>query len=87
MHATREVVAGAGTFAAFLAAAATMAALTGSVTLRAFSLIFGLGAGGACGVIAALMAHLSRDPQAHYEPIEGEGGAWGMMEYDERTKP
>ena len=83
----RENLAGWSTFAAFCTVAIVLAATTGSATLRAFSLIFGLGAGGACGVIAALVAHLSRDPSAHYEPIEGETGAWGMMEYDERTKP
>ncbi|HVM44497.1 MAG TPA: hypothetical protein VM582_01075, partial [Candidatus Thermoplasmatota archaeon] len=67
------------------AGAMVLATLSGSVTLRAFSLLFGLGAGGACGVLAALMAHLSRAP-ARYEPIEGEAGAWGMMEYEERTR-
>lgn len=86
MNATREVLLGAGTFGLFLVAAALLAIFASSAALRAFSLIFGLGAGGACGVIAALMAHLSRDPQAHYEPIEGESGAWGMMEYDERVR-
>lgn len=82
----REVVVGGGTFAAFLAAAATFGATSGIPGLREYSVLFGIGGGGACGVFAALATHLAREPAAHYEPIAGDDGAWGMMEYDDRTK-
>ena len=82
----REKLVGWGTFLALLTGCLVVGAATGNATLRAFSLIAGLGGGGACGVLAALMAHLTRPGDAHYEPIQGDGGAWGLMEYDERTK-
>lgn len=83
----REAIAGGGTFVVFLAAVTAFGASSAVPGLREYSVLFGLGGGGACAVFAALMAHLTRSPRAHYEPIEGEGGAWGMMEYDERTRP
>lgn len=86
MHATRELMVGGGTFAAIVAGAMAFAAITTSSTLRGFMLILGIGAGGGCAVLAALMAHLTRGP-AQYEPIAGEGGAWGMDEYEERGRP
>ena len=83
---TREKIVGWGTFGVVLAGCLLVGAATGSPTLRGFSLIAGLGGGGAMGVLAALMAHLTRPGDARYSPIEGDGGAWGMMEYEERTK-
>lgn len=77
---------GGGTFMAVLIGAASFGATSGVPGLREYSVLFGIGGGSACGVFAALATHLARDPKAHYEPIEGEGGAWGMMEFDDRTK-
>lgn len=82
----RELIVGAATGVGFLAMAATFGATSGVPGLREYSVLFGIGGGGACGVFAALATHLARDPRAHYEPIDDDAGAWGMMEYDERTK-
>lgn len=81
MHATREMLAGWSAFAAFFACAIALGAYSGSATLRAFSLIAGLGGGGAIGVFAALFAHILGRPMG-YEPVPGDAGAWGFAEVE-----
>ena len=82
MHASREAVVGISTGAAFLLCAIVLGQQSPSTAVRAFSVLAGLGGGGAMGVFAALAAHLARGP-AKYEPIEGTGSAWGLAEWED----
>lgn len=84
MHATREVVAGWSVFAAFFVGALALGAYSGNTTLHAFSLLAGLGGGGAMGAFAALFAHIVGRPMG-YEPVPGDDGAWGLIELDDRA--
>lgn len=81
MH-LREVAAGGGAFAAFFAGAVAIGLSSGSATVRVASFVVGLSGGGACGVFAALAAHLAIGP-AKYEPIAGADSAWGLTEFED----
>lgn len=80
----REAVVGWGSFAVFFATAVAVGAQSNSMTIRAFSFLVGIGAGGAMGVMLALATHLA-GRAAEYEPIPGEDGAWGVAEFEDRA--
>lgn len=82
MHVAREAVVGAATFVAFFSGAVALGSQSASASLRAVSVLAGIGGGGAAAVFAALAAHLAGRP-AGYEPVEGEDAAWGVGELEE----
>ena len=82
----REALAGGITFAALLAGSLALAAGAETAALRALTVLAGLSASLACATFAALMAHLSRARRPRYEPILGDASAWGLIEYEERTR-
>jgi hypothetical protein len=82
VHASRELVVGVSTFAAFTAGAIALGQQSPSLTVRAVSILAGLAGGTAVGIFAALAVHLARGPAA-YAPIEGADSAWGVAEYED----
>ena len=83
----REVVVGLLAFAIFAAAALTVGMRSGDATIRSFSLLVAVGAGGSMSVMVGLAYHLALGPRgARYEPILGEDGAWGVAEMDDEAR-
>lgn len=87
MAVRRELIVGLLAFVAFATVALTIGFRSDDATIRSFSLLVALGAGGSMSVMVALAYHLSLGPRgARYEPVAGDAGAWGVAEMEDDTR-
>lgn len=84
----RELLVGLGAFAAFASLAIGVGQTSDDATIRSFSLLVALGAGGGMSALVALAYHLSLGPRGQrYEPVAGDAGAWGVAEMEDEARP
>lgn len=84
MAVRRELLVGLLAFAVFATTAISIGQTSADPTIRSFSLLVAVGAGGGMSVFVAAAYHLSRGPRgARYEPVPGDAGAWGLAEMED----